>query len=240
MFFSNLSSSMILWFCVWRILKLKCHSLFLYRLHCILQSHSGVCGEISRGMRTCSTSPGISCGGLLFGDPFSILLGGKACASWQERLLWMVSLHLPASIPVLQLGKPPGQNPCLVWGGGSPRTPQDFARSLCSPCHSWAGALLSWAPFPLLPLPHHPNFAASGLNSAHYHRRTHRGCQAAPECKKSMQSSLLIKGCPVGSGPADPGWLSPWFSLNCCLRPCPPCRGRHLGWSMYKANHSTG
>lgn len=94
---------------------------------------------------------------------------------------------------------------------GSPRTPQDFAPSPCSPCHSRARALLSWAPFPLFPLPHHPNFAASGLNRAGYHRRTHRGCWTAPECKKSMQPPLLIKGCPVGTGPADPGWLLPWL-----------------------------
>lgn len=58
-------------------------------------------------MRTYSTSPGISCGGRPFGDPFSALLGGEPGASRQERLLRIASLHLPASIPALQPGDTP-------------------------------------------------------------------------------------------------------------------------------------
>lgn len=169
-------------------------------------------------MRTYSTGPGISCGGLPFGDPSSALLGGEAGASRQERLLRVASLHLPLCSQARPWTKPmPGVS------GGTPRSPQDFAPSPCSPCRSRAGAWLSWAPFPQLPLPRHPKFAAPGLNSVRYHRRARRSCQAALVCKKSMQPSLLIKGCPAGAGPTSPGWLLLQLPL------CPPCRDRHLG-----------
>lgn len=117
----------------------------------------------------------------------------------------------------------PRTKPTPGVSGGTPRPPQDFAPSPSSPCRSRAGAWLSWAPFPLFPFPHHPKFAAPGLNSARYHRTTHRGCRAASVCKKSMQPSLLIKGCLAGTGPTAPGWLFPQLPL------CPPCRVRHLG-----------
>lgn len=76
------------------------------------------------------------------------------------------------------------------------------------------------------------DFEAPGLNSAHYHRRTHRGCWAGLECEKSMQASLLIKGCPVGTGLKDPCWLSLWLSP--LSLESMPLRERHVGRSSFR------
>lgn len=117
------------------------------------------------------------------------------------------------------------KNPTPCMRRRQPQGPAGLYRfSLLSLPQQRAAELHSFSSPPPSPA---PDFEAPGLNSAHYHR-THRGCWAGPECEKSMQPSLLIKGCPVGTGLKDPCWLSLWLS-PLSLESMRPLRERHLG-----------
>lgn len=49
-----------------------------------------------------------------------------------------------------------------------------------------------------------------------------------PTVQKSVEPSLLNKGCPAGADPANPGWLWRWVAPT-TIKTVLPCRDKHMG-----------